>query len=87
MNTDINIYHKTVEKIFNCVKTQNWKSLLLLIQDTDINLNIKDNSNTYLIEYAIIFNQIDIIKILLIKNIRIDITGDNNQSILYNVIK
>ena len=87
MDIDINIYHKTVEKIFDYIKSQDWKSLLLLIKDTKINLNIKDNSDTYLIEYAIIFNKIDLIKILLDKEIKIDMIGDDNRSILYNVIK
>ena len=40
-----------------------------------------------MIEYLILFNQIDIIKILLTKNIRIDIIDDNKQSLLYNIIK
>ncbi len=79
--------NKLVLKIFNLVKLQDWKNLLKLIKDNDIDYNVKDQSNIYLIEYAILFNKIDIISELFNKDIRIDITDDNNRSLLYNIIK
>ena len=79
--------NKTIEEIFNLVKNQTWDKLIKLIKSIDIDLNIKDNSNTWLLEYAILFNQLELVNILLEKNIRIDITDDNSKSILYNVIK
>lgn len=77
----------TVIKIFENIKSQNWKEVIKIIKNTDIDLNIKDISNVYLLEYAIIFNQTELINLLLDKNIRIDITDDMSRSILYNVIK
>ena len=77
----------TVIKIFDYIKLHNWKELKKIIETTNIDLNIKDNSNTYLLEYVIIFNQVEIIDLLLKKEIRIDITDDYSRSILYSVIK
>ena len=79
--------NNTIIKIFTDIKTQNWNELKKTIKSTDIDLNIKDNSNTYLLEYAIMFNQNEIIDLLLQKEVRIDITDDSSRSILYNVIK
>jgi ankyrin repeat protein len=77
----------TIVKIFSNIKMQNWKEVIAIILETNIDLNIQDNSNIYLLEYAIIFNQIELLDILLKKNVRIDITDDLSRSILYNVIK
>ena len=79
--------NNTIIKIFSNIKTQNWDELKKIIKTTDIDLNIKDNSNTYLLEYAIMFNQIELIDLLLEKEVRIDIIDDSSRSILYNVIK
>jgi len=88
-NKYIDNINKTTIQIFNLIKLQNWNDLLNIIEtnDTDFNYNIQDNTKTYLLEYLIIFNQYKIIKILLKKNIKIDIFDSNNKSILYNVIK
>ena len=79
--------NKTIIKIFDLVKKMDWKNLNKLIKSSKIDLNVKDNSGTWLLEYAILYNQIELIETLLEKNIRIDITDDNSKSILYNVIK
>lgn len=90
INTDFynidNLYKLSI-KIFQLIKLQDWINLSKLIVENDIDYNIRDNTNTYLLEYLIMFNQLDIIKILLEKNIRIDIYDEQNRSILYNVIK
>ena len=77
----------TVIKIFEYVKLHKWNDIIQLIENSNIDLNIKDNSNTYLLEYAVIFNQIDLIKILIKKDVRIDIIDESSRSILYNIIK
>lgn len=79
--------NNTIELIFNFIRHKDWKNLIKLIKSTDIDLNIKDNSGTWLLEYAIIFNQTEVIDILLEKNIRLDITDVDSKSILYNIIK
>lgn len=86
-NKLIDSNNKTIEMIFDLVKSHQWEKLYQIIKSTEIDLNIKDNTNTYLLEYAIMFNQIKLTDLLLEKKVRIDITGDNSRSILYNVIK
>ena len=91
INTDFNkeidkIYTITT-KIFQLIKLQDWVNLFTLIKSNDIDYNIKDNSNTWLLEYLIMFNRIDLIELLLNKNIRLDIKDEQNRSILYSVIK
>ena len=74
-------------KIFQFIKLQDWKNLKKIINENNMDYNIKDNSNIWLIEYLITFNQIDILKLLLTKNIRIDVQDEQNKTILYSVIK
>lgn len=87
INKEIDNNNKIILKIFNLVKLQDWKNLSEVIKENKIDYNIQDTSNVYLLEYMILFNQIEIIKLLLDYNIRIDITDEANRSILYNVIK
>lgn len=79
---------KINKKIFHFVENGNWEDVKMLIKKNDKNFdyNIKNEKNIYLIEYLILFNQIDIVKSI-IKNIKLDITDENNKSILYNTIK
>lgn len=79
--------NESINNIFNLVKKRDWINLVKFIKTTKIDLNIKDNSETWLLEYAIIFNQSELVDVLLEKNVRIDILDDNSKSILYNVIK
>ena len=74
-------------KIFHYVKLEKWDLLLKVINENNIDYNIRDQSNVYILEYAIIFNKINIVKALVDKHARINILDDNNRSILYNVIK
>ncbi len=87
INKEIDNNNKMILKIFNLVKMQDWTNLAEVIKSNKIDYNIQDVSNVYLIEYAILFNQQEIIKLLLGSDVRIDITDDNNRSILYNIIK
>jgi ankyrin repeat protein len=86
-NKEIDKLYTITTKIFNLIKLQDWKNLESLIEKTDIDFNIKDNTNTWLLEYLITFNLPSIIKILLTKNVRLDIKDEQNRSILYSVIK
>lgn len=74
-------------QIFQYVKAEQWDLLLEFILKNNIDYSIRDNSNIYLIEYAINFNKVEIIKALLSKDIRIDILDENNRSLLYTIIK
>ena len=88
-NKEIDLYETVIIKIFEYIKPEKWDLLEKTIKNNkDLDYNVKDNSNTYILEYAIIFNKISIIKLLLsYENIRIDIIDDNNRCILYNIIK
>ena len=83
----IDTNNNTIIQIFDLVKSHQWEKLEKIIKITDIDLNIKDNTNTYLLEYVIMFYQKKLIDLLLEKKVRIDITDDNSKSILYHVIK
>ncbi len=74
--------------IFNLIKKQKFKKLnKYLLNNININLDIKDNNYNYLIHYIVIYNQIEILNILFERNIRIDILDIDGRSILYNPIK
>ena len=53
-------------KLFKYIKMQNWKEFENNLNNT-IDLNIKDEHNNYLIQYIILYNNLDILK----KNIKI----------------
>jgi ankyrin repeat protein len=74
-------------QIFQYIKAEQWDLLLDFILKTNIDYSIKDNSNIYILEYAVNFNKIEIVKALLSKDIRIDILDENNKSLLYTIIK
>ena len=81
-NKVIDLYETVIIKIFEYIKTEKWELLEKTIRDNkDLDYNVKDNSNTYILEYAIIFNKINIVKLLLsYDNMRIDIINDNSFS-------
>jgi ankyrin repeat protein len=86
-NKEIDKLHTLTTKIFQLIKLQDWKNLKILIKTNNIDYNIKDNSNIWLLEYLIMLNQVDLIELILTKNIRIDIQDEQNKTILYSVIK
>jgi len=74
-------------QIFQYVKAEQWDLLLDFILKNNIDYSIRDNSNIYLLEYAINFNKIEIVRALLSKDIRIDVLDENSRSLLYTIIK
>lgn len=74
--------------IFNLIKTQDFDKLKnILLENKNIDIEIKDENNNYLLHYIVNFNKIDILKILLDKDIRIDILDFDGRTILYIPIK
>ena len=49
-------------QIFQYVKAEQWDLLLEFILKNNIDYSIRDNSNIYLLEYAINFNKIEIVE-------------------------
>lgn len=79
-----------MDEIFEYIKIKNFdkiKEILLNDKNNELNLNIHDNQYNFLIHYIIIFNQIEILKILLMKNARIDIIDKDGKNILFTTIK
>ena len=74
--------------LFNLIKSHKYDDFIDIINNNkDINLNIKDNSNIYLIQYAILYNNLKIVEFLLKKNVNIDIIDENGRILLYVPIK
>ena len=82
------IFNETLYiKIFDYIKSDNWDLVLKIIEENNIDYDIKDNMNIYILEYIISHNKIKVLQAILNKNIRINILDENNRSILYTVIK
>jgi len=73
-------------KLFKYIKMQNWKEFENNLNNT-IDLNIKDEHNNYLIQYIILYNNLDILKKILKFNIEFDWLDNEGRSILYIPIK
>jgi len=74
--------------IFELIKKKKIKELINIINnDKDINLNIKDINYNYFIYYIIIYNEEELLKTVLTKNIRLDILDTDGRNILYIPIK
>jgi len=80
--TDIN------NKLFKLLKNHEWDEFKTIIENTkNIDLNIRDNSQNYLIQYAIIYNKYDLVNFLVNKGCKIDIFDSDGRNILFNPIK
>jgi len=80
MNTNI--------MLFDLIKDHQWDKFIEYIKNNeDIDVNIRDSTDNYLINYAIIFNKIEAVSILIHRGSRLDITDNDGRSILYIPIK
>jgi ankyrin repeat protein len=75
--------------LFKLLKDHAWENFKKLLNnsDQDIDINMRDEQNEYLLTYAILFNKIDIIELLIEKGAKIDIVDNEERSILYICIK
>lgn len=75
--------------LFDLIRKNRWDELKDMINNSDMNLdlNIRDKQNNYLIIYAILFNRPDIVKLLIEHGARIDVTDTEERSLLYLAIK
>lgn len=78
-------------ELFFLVKNKKFKQLEKLITDNKNNslldLNIKDEGNVFLVNYGILFNNVTIVKFLLLNGARIDVIDEYGRSILFLPIK
>lgn len=74
--------------IIELIKNKNIKELIKVIKnDPKINLNIKDSTYNFFIYYAILYNEEELIDLILTRDIRLDILDTDGRNILYIPIK
>ena len=74
--------------LFNLIKNHKYDKFIKLIKENPtIELNEIDDTNTYLIQYAILFRQKDIVALLISRNCKLDILDSDGRSIFYIPIK
>ena len=74
-------------KLFDLIKNQKWDEFNnFLDKNKDIDLNIRDKSQNYLIQYIVLYNQINIFKKLVLRGSKLDIDSDG-RTIIFIPIK
>ena len=75
-------------QLFDTINKQDWDTLKKLIDDNkDVDLNIRDNSNNYLVQFIILYNQINLIDLFLQRKCKFDIIDYHAKTLLYYAIK
>ena len=83
-------YMNGIEDLFKYMKDQQFDRIISLLKnDTDnmFELNAKDKQGNYLLTYAVLFNKLDIVQLLVTKGAKIDIVDMDERSVLYIAIK
>jgi ankyrin repeat protein len=79
--------------LFDMIKNHKWIEIIDFFKKNAhqplelLDVNIRDNSNNYLIEYAIIFNKKSIVQLLLDRGSRIDMRDSDGKCIVFIPIK
>jgi ankyrin repeat protein len=74
--------------LFDTLKNHEWLRFMeLLEQNPDIDINIKDEQDNYLISYAILYNNKKIVRELIKHSAYLDIVDSVGKSILYQAIQ
>ena len=77
-----------IVELFNLIKNHNYDKFIEIIKSNDkIDLNESDESGYYLIHYAILYKQTEIVALLISKKCRLDILDNDGYSIFYIPIK
>lgn len=79
----IMLYMTTI--LFDAIREHKWNKLKQLI-NSNIDLNLKDINNNYLLSYAVKFGKLDIVKLLIENNARYDIVDIERKSVIYDAI-
>jgi ankyrin repeat protein len=76
------------KKLFDMIKNQKYDNFkTYLLDNINIDLNIRDESNNYLLTYAVLFNKLDLIKLLVNNGAKLDILDNEGRTILFIPIK
>ena len=74
--------------LIELIKNKNIKELISVIKkNKDINLNVTDSNYNYFIYYVILYNEDELLDLILTRNIRLDILDTDGRNILYIPIK
>ena len=74
--------------MFELVRKQKWDEVIKYLKEyNEIDVNIRDNNNNYLITYAILFNKIDIVSLLIHKGSKLDVIDNDGKSVVYMAVK
>ena len=73
--------------LFKLIKSNQKEEFIKIINNNDIDCNIRDNNNNYLIQYAIIFNMPNIISLLISKGSKLDMIDIDGRTLLFIPIK
>ena len=77
--------------LFDLIKQHKWDEFKEILSQDElsypIDVNLRDNSNNYLIQYAILYRRKDIVTLLITKGSKMDIVDYDGRSILYVPIK
>ena len=73
--------------IFEFITIQKWDSIKEILTKKLIDPDIRDSAGNYLIHLLIYYNQIELLKTCLLKNINLNILDNNNFNIFYIPLK
>lgn len=74
--------------LFDLLKSHQWDEFIEIVKnDKTLDMNVRDDSNVFLLTYAVLYNQEDIVKLILTRNAKLDILDIDGRSILYIPIK
>ena len=74
--------------LFDLIKKEKWNDAIKLFNtSSNLDINIRDEYNNYLIQYIILNNKLDFLKLILKKNPKIDIIDNDGKNLLYIPIK
>jgi len=77
------------DSLFTIIKQPDKLNEVIKIIDINpnIDVNIRDNNNMYLIQYALMFNNIPLTKLLIERGAKIDMINSDGKTLLYEPIK
>jgi ankyrin repeat protein len=75
--------------MFDLIRSGNWDEFLqwLSQQSDGFDVNVRDNSNTYPIQYAIMYNKINVVNALIERECKLDVIDEDGRSLLYPCVK
>lgn len=75
-------------ELFDLVKNQKFNKLIKIIKkQKDIDYNLRDEMGNYLIQYLVMFNQVELTELLIQKGAKIDFIDNDGRTIMYLPIK